>query len=66
MVTEHPFTIKDSCIVITASQTIPITLIKTDSFLPIFEALAVTKRKIPAKLLRYCKESIYNLMYSEE
>ena len=59
---EHPFTIKDSCIVITASQTIPITLIKTDSFLPIFEALAVTKRKIPAKLLRYCKESIYNLV----
>ena len=56
------FSVEKSSMIIGQSTTIPITLLKTDSFLPIFDALSETKRKIPAKILRYCKENIYNLL----
>jgi len=45
---------------------IPITLIRTDDFVPIYEAIDETKRKIPARILRYCKEQLYNLVQSNE
>lgn len=45
---------------------IPIILIKTDNFLPVYEAIATTKRKIPARVLRYCKEQLYELVKSSE
>lgn len=45
---------------------IPIILIKTNDFVPIYEALAATKRKIPARVLRYCKEQLYELVKSAE
>lgn len=45
---------------------IPITLIRTDDFLPIYEAIDENKRKIPARILRYCKEELYNLVQSNE
>ncbi|WP_289058639.1 SIR2 family protein [uncultured Mesotoga sp.] len=43
---------------------LPITIVKTDDFLPIYEALDATKRKIPARILRFCKEQLYELVQS--
>ena len=41
-----------------------ITVIKTDNFLDVYEAIESTKRKIPARILRYCKEQMYDLVKS--
>lgn len=45
---------------------IPMTLVKTDSFIPVYKAIDATKRKIPARILRYCKEQLYELVQSSE
>lgn len=41
---------------------IPVTVIKCDSFLPVYEALALNKRKFPARVLRRLKSHIYQLV----
>ncbi|EKZ6147765.1 SIR2 family protein [Klebsiella aerogenes] len=43
---------------------IPITLIRTDNLIPIYEAIEANKRKIPARILRYCKEQLYEVVKS--
>lgn len=58
-------TVSDTYITIDGVQ-IPITLIRTDDFLPIYEAIDENKRKIPARILRYCKEELYNSVQSNE
>ncbi|WP_097410467.1 SIR2 family protein [Escherichia coli] len=58
-------TVSDTYTAIDGVQ-IPITLIRTDDFLPIYEAIDENKRKIPARILRYCKEELYNLVQSNE
>lgn len=45
---------------------IPFTVIKTDTFTPIYQAIEETKRKIPARVLRYCKEQLYELVKSSD
>lgn len=45
---------------------IPITIIRTDDFLPIYEALDAVKRKIPTRILRYCKEQLYELVKTSD
>lgn len=45
---------------------LPITIIRTDDFLPIYEALDAVKRKIPARILRYCKEQLYELVKTSD
>lgn len=45
---------------------IPLTLVKTNDFLPIYQAINIVKRKIPARILRYCKEQMYELVKSTE
>lgn len=45
---------------------IPMVLVRTDDFRPIYRALGEVKRKIPARVLRYCKEQLYALVASEE
>ncbi|ABK07208.1 phage protein [Burkholderia cenocepacia HI2424] len=45
---------------------IPITLVKAISFTGIYEAIESTKRKIPARVLRYCKEQLYELVKTTE
>jgi hypothetical protein len=45
---------------------IPLVLVKADDWTPIYEALGATKRKIPARVLRYCKEQLYELVQSSE
>jgi len=46
--------------------TLPITTIDTDTFTPIFEQLSLTQRKIPARILRYCKEQLYELIQQND
>jgi len=45
---------------------IPLILVKTNDFSMIYEALGSTTRKIPARVLRYCKEQLYELVKSSE
>lgn len=45
---------------------IPLVLVKTDDYSPVYEAIDATKRKIPARVLRYCKEQLYELVQSSE
>ena len=46
--------------------TLPITIVSSDDYLPIYEALDAVKRKIPARILRYCKEQLYELVKTTE
>lgn len=45
---------------------VPLVLVKTNDFSEIYRALAAIKRKIPARVLRYCKEQLYELVKSLE
>lgn len=45
---------------------LPITIVRTDDFLPVYEAIDATKRKIPARILRFCKEQLYELVKSTD
>lgn len=45
---------------------IPLILVKTNDYSPVYEAIDATKRKIPARVLRYCKEQLYELVQSSE
>lgn len=45
---------------------IPLILVKTDDFSLIYEVLGTTTRKIPARVLRYCKQQLYELVKSSE
>ncbi|MFN9472267.1 SIR2 family NAD-dependent protein deacylase [Acidovorax sp.] len=45
---------------------LPITIIRSDNFLPVYEALDAVKRKIPTRILRYCKEQLYELVKSSD
>lgn len=57
--------ISDTYLTIDGVQ-IPLILVKTNDFIPIYEAIDATKRKIPARVLRYCKEQLYELVKSSE
>ncbi|MDA0524266.1 SIR2 family protein [Methanococcoides alaskense] len=41
---------------------IPIKLVTTNSFIPVYEAIASVERKIPASILRHCKDQFYTLV----
>lgn len=45
---------------------LPVTVIETNDFIPIYEALAGIKRKFPAKLLRQMKEQLYQLVITND
>jgi hypothetical protein len=57
--------ISDTYLTIDGVQ-IPLVLVKTNDFRPIYQALGELKRKIPARILRYCKEQLYALVASAE
>lgn len=44
------------------SEQIPIVLVKTNDFGKIYSALEHTKRKVPARVLRFCKEQMYEIV----
>lgn len=45
---------------------LPITLVKTDDFTSVYEAMDEVKRKVPARILRLCKEQLYELVKSSD
>jgi hypothetical protein len=45
---------------------IPIIVVKTDDFREIYSAMNYSKRKIPARILRYCKEQLYEIVKSKD
>jgi hypothetical protein len=45
---------------------VPLVLVKTNDLRPLYDALGEVKRKIPARILRYCKEQLYALVRSSE
>lgn len=57
--------ISDTYLTIDGIQ-IPLVLVKTNDLLPVYKAIHSTKRKIPARVLRYCKEQLYELVQSSE
>lgn len=57
--------VSDTYLTIDGTQ-IPLVLVKTNDFSEIYEAIESTKRKIPARVLRYCKEQMYELVQSAE
>lgn len=57
--------ISDTYLTIDGVQ-IPLILVKTNKFLDVYKAIDATKRKIPARVLRYCKEQLYELVQSSE
>lgn len=52
-----PPAISETIMTINSVQ-LPITIVATDDFLPIYEALDSNRRKIPARVLRFCKEQL--------
>lgn len=57
--------ISDTYFAVDGAQ-IPLVLVQTDDYSEVYRALAATKRKIPARILRYCKEQLYELVTSAE
>lgn len=45
---------------------LPITLVKTDDFSIIYDAIKSMKRKLPARILRHFKEQFYEFVYTSE
>lgn len=45
---------------------LPITLVKTDDFSTIYDAIKSMKRKLPARILRHFKEQFYEFVYTSE
>ncbi len=43
---------------------VPLVLATTSSLLPVYEAINEKRRKIPARILRYCKEQLYEIVKS--
>lgn len=62
---DHDSELSQTFLTIDGGQ-IPITVVHTNSFVPVYEALDEVKRKIPARVLRYCKEQLYELVKSND
>lgn len=55
--------VSDTYVTVDGAQ-VPLVLVKSNDWIPVYEALGSTKRKIPARVLRYCKEQLYELVQS--
>lgn len=47
-------------------RSVAATVFKTDDFLKVYKVISEQKRKIPARILRYCKEQMFELVKSAE
>ncbi|MFS8183513.1 SIR2 family protein [Pseudovibrio denitrificans] len=45
---------------------VPFQVIKTSNFAPVYEAIRACERKLPAHVLRFCKERVFDLVQSHE
>ncbi|QOJ89477.1 MULTISPECIES: SIR2 family protein [Pseudomonas] len=41
---------------------IPIKVVKTRNYVPVYDAIAQFERKLPARVLRFCKERVYEIV----
>ncbi|MFY0531632.1 SIR2 family protein [Nannocystis pusilla] len=48
------------------STIIPVTKIRVDGFLPVYQALSESRRRIPARILRQLKEQVYDLVLNND
>ncbi|HDX0800798.1 SIR2 family protein [Stenotrophomonas maltophilia] len=58
---EEGDSISESYYALDAEQ-IPIVLVKTQDFSKVYAALEKTKRKVPARILRFCKDQMYEIV----
>jgi hypothetical protein len=61
----RPAGVKDTILVVDEVQ-LPVTNLIVDDFLPTYATLAQTKLKLPARLLRFCREQLYEIISSKE
>lgn len=61
----RPIGVTETILVVDGSQ-LPVTSLVTDDFVGIYSALAQSKLKLPARVLRFCKEQLYELVSSKE
>ncbi|SDR27420.1 SIR2 family protein [Pseudovibrio sp. Tun.PSC04-5.I4] len=45
---------------------VPFKVIKSSNFAPVYEAIRACERKLPAHVLRFCKERVFDLVQSSE
>lgn len=57
--------VSDTYLTIDGAQ-IPLVLVTTNDFSLIYRAIDTTKRKIPARILRFCKEQLYEIVKSSD
>ncbi len=62
---ERPYGVRETIYALGDTQ-VPVTLLVTDDFSEIYRALQSIEHKIPARILRYCKEQIYELVRKTE
>lgn len=61
----RPSGVKDTILVVDNVQ-LPVTNLIVDDFLSTYATLSHTKLKLPARLLRFCKEQLYEIISSKE
>lgn len=44
---------------------IPVKVVKTQTFTPVYEAISQFERKLPARVLRFCKERVYEIVQGQ-
>lgn len=57
--------VKETILVVEGTQ-LPVTNIIADDFVSIYGAIAKSKLKLPARILRFCKEQLYEIVASKE
>lgn len=62
---DRPQGIKETILVVEDVH-LPVTNIVTDDFLDIYTALSKSKLKLPARVLRFCKEQLYQIVSAKE
>lgn len=62
---DRPEGVKETLLVVDETH-LPITNLVTDDFLSIYTALAESKLKLPARILRFCKEQLFEIVSCKE
>ncbi|MCX6952937.1 MAG: SIR2 family protein [Verrucomicrobia bacterium] len=62
---DRPAGVTETIIVVDGTP-LPVTNLVSDDFLSIYSVLSQTKLKLPARLLRFCKEQLYEIVHLKE
>lgn len=63
--TERPASVRETILVVEETQ-LPVTNIISDDFVSVYSAISKSKLKLPARILRFCKEQLYEIVTSRE